>query len=155
MLKKLALALPLAALMVAAPAAAKGNPGNARVVAVEAMLLYEETGAMSENIAGNGDFTAFNVIIGEGSAAENASDLVIRAVIDANEETFLEVPLVIRVVDSDGNVLDSRTIETLLLNQRTYRTMLFEDGGCAGEVTIEAKLGTSVKRETLNMMCGE
>jgi len=155
MLKKFALALPLAAMMFTAPAYAKGNPGNARVVAVEAMLLYEETGAMSENIAGNGYFTAFNSIIGEGSAAENASDLVIRAVIDANEETYLEVPLTIRVLDSDGKVLDSRTIDSLLLNQRTYRTMLFEDGTCAGEITIEAKLGTSVKRETLNMMCGE
>jgi hypothetical protein len=155
MVKQLALALPLAAMAITAPAAAKGNPGNARVVAVEAMLLYEETGAMSENIAGNDDFTPFNTIIGEGSAAENASDLVIRAVIDANSETFLEVPLVITVYDIDGNVLDSRTIETLLLNQRTYRAMMFEDGTCAGEITIEAKLGTSVKRETLNLLCGE
>lgn len=155
MFKQFALALPLAALALTGPLHAKGNPGNARVAAVEAMLLYEETGTLSENIAGNGYFTAFNVIIGEGSAQENANDLLIRAVITANEEINLDTPLIISVYDSEGAVLQRRTIDGLLLGKTTYRTMLLENAGCAGEITIEAKLGTSVKRETLNMICGE
>lgn len=152
-MKKIALMLPFAALALAAPALA--NDGNARVVAVEALLLYEQSGQLSENLAGNGYFTAFNVMIGEGSASENASDMVIRAVIEADEETFTETPLIITVYDSEGDVLAQRKIDGLLLETKTYRTMMFEEGVCAGEITVEAKLGASVKRETLNMMCGE
>lgn len=152
-MKKIALMLPFAALALAAPALA--NDGNARVVAVEALLLYEQSGQLSENLAGNGYFTAFNVMIGEGSASENASDMVIRAVIEADEETFTETPLIITVYDSEGDVLTQRKIDGLLLETKTYRTMMFEEGVCAGEITVEAKLGASVKRETLNMMCGE
>lgn len=151
----IALALPMAAMAWTPAANAQANEGNAEVVSIEAMLLYEQSGKMSVNIAGNAYFTAFNTSIGEGSAEESASDMVIRAVLKADEQVFARTPLIITIYDKKGNVRQRRTIDGTLLGKTTYRTMMVEDASCAGEITIEARMGASVKRENLNLMCGE
>lgn len=154
-MKKIAAILSVATLALTGVAHAETTEAAPEVAGVEAMLLYEQSGKMSVNLAGNGYFTAFNSVIGEGSAQENASDMVIRAVIKAPEQTFSKIPLVITVYDNKGRVIQQRKIESLLLEKTTHRTMLLENGSCVGEITLEAKMGKSVKRETLNMMCGE
>ncbi|MEM6476944.1 MAG: hypothetical protein AAF687_12325 [Pseudomonadota bacterium] len=161
MFKKFAIALPMAAIAFtgaftcALPSAAIAQEASQPTVSVEARLLYEQSGKMSVNLAGNGYFTAYNTVIGEGSAQENASDMVIRAVIKADGQIFSETPLFITVYDSKGSVIKQRKIERLLLEKTTYRTMMLEDASCMGEITVEAKMGNSVQREDLNMLCGE
>ena len=145
----LALALPAAA------SAQEAGDGDFRVVDIQARLLYEQSGALSVDISDNPDFTAWNTIIGEGSASENANDLLITAVIRGPGEHNLDAPLTITARDATGKVLATRTVKTILAETATYLSMVVYDAGCAGTMRLEARLGQSVRREEISLDCGE
>lgn len=158
-MKFAAIALPLAAILasVAGTAQAEEEEGDAmpRLTGIEARLVYEQSGTLSVDITDNPDFSAFNTIIGEGSAAENANDLLIAAVIETDTETYTDAALVLTVRDSDGKELAQRVFDGMLLETKTHKFVYLEDAGCAGEITITAKLGWTVRTETINLVCGE
>ena len=145
----------LALVLPAAASAQEAGDGDFRVVDIQARLLYEQSGALSVDISDNPDFTAWNTIIGEGSASENANDLLVTAVIRGPGEHNLDAPLTITARDEDGKVLATRTVKTILAETTTYLSMVVYDAGCAGTMRLEARLGQSVRREEISLDCGE
>jgi hypothetical protein len=122
---------------------------------IQARLLYEQTGSLSVDLTAHPEFAVWNVIIGEGSAIENADDLLVSAVIDGDEESNSRTPLIITVRDAHGKVIVSHKFKGMLLEKKTVRSILLHEVGCAGELHIEARFGVSVRNETISMDCGE
>ena len=146
-LRPLASVLLLAALSEAADAAAVGG--------IRAQLYYEETGRLSENIAGT-DFAAFNVIIGEGSAEEQANDLLVAVeIVELGDDA--PTPLRISVRNERGRILARRTVAGPFYSEsgRLWKAVWLQDVGCAGPLTITATLGRSTRTETIRLVCGE
>jgi len=64
-------------------------------------------------------------------------------------------PLIITVRDHKGTVVATRRIPEMLLEKRTYRSLLLYDVGCAGVLSLTAQLGGSRRTEKINLACGE
>lgn len=126
-----------------------------RVADIEVRLLYEATGRLSADISDNPEFTAFNTIIGAGSAEENANDILVTAVIVGPGEHNLATPLIVTVRNEQGRVLARRRIGDMLVGERTFRSLVLYDAGCAGTVDISAQLGSSSRAERIALACGE
>lgn len=122
---------------------------------IRARLLYEQSGRLSDDITDNDEFIAWNTVIGEGSALENAHDILITAVIEGDQQYFLNRPLTITVSDEGGKTLAERTIPQMLAEKQTQRSLLLQDAGCAGILKIEARLGRSTRTEEVRLPCGE
>jgi hypothetical protein len=150
-----------AALMLAPLAAPAGGQAPAArdsdfaVTDIRVRLLYEQSGALSQDLTADPDFTAWNIVIGEGSAAENANDLLVTAVIGGPGPHNLEAPLVITVRDGDGKRVATRRIEGLLAERETHRSLLLTDAGCAGTLRVTVELGASRRMEEIALPCGE
>ena len=126
-----------------------------RVSDIQARLLYEQTGSLSVDLTAHPEFAVWNVIIGEGSALENADDLLVSAVIDGDEESNSRTPLIITVRNFHGKVIANHASKGMLLEKKTVRSILLHEVGCAGKMRIEARFGVSVRTETISMDCGE
>lgn len=126
-----------------------------RVTDIQVRLLYEESGRLSVDISDNPDFSAFNTIIGEGSAEENANDILVTAAIVGPGEHNLATPLIITVRNRQGRILATRRIRGMLAGARTFRSLVVYDAGCAGTLRITAQLGSSVRSEEIALECGE
>jgi hypothetical protein len=148
-----------AALALASTAAAAEAPPpqdrDFRVTDIQARLLLEQSGALSVDIADNDDFIGWNTIIGEGSAGENADDLLVTAIVTGPGEHNLTTPLILTARDEMGRVLGRRRIAGIFAKGRSYRSMLLHDVGCAGTIRLTAQLGTSTRTETVSLPCGE
>ncbi|MEP0190556.1 MAG: hypothetical protein ABJP70_08035 [Erythrobacter sp.] len=137
-------------------ASAQANEGNPRITDITAHMFYEQSGDISEDITSEPDFTGWNVVIGEGSASENVNDVMVMVLIEADEEVYAEAVLSITVRAGENNeVVAQRSIDGLLLDEKTHRAIMIDDAGCMGEITIEAKFGSSVRKETIRLECGE
>jgi hypothetical protein len=148
----LALAVVLFGTMAAAP---QVRDSDFRVTDIKAQLLYERSGKLSVDLTGTPDFAIWNTVIGEGSAEEPADDVLVSAVISGPEERNLTVPLTLTALDAKGKVLASRTMTRILAGKVYVRSILLKDVGCAGLIRLEARLGASVRREKIEMDCGE
>lgn len=126
-----------------------------RVSDIQIHLLYEESGRLSADISADPSFTAFNTIIGEGSAEENANDLLVTAVIEGPGEHNLATPLILTIRNEQGRVLARRRIAGMLAGERTFRSLAVYDAGCAGTLTVTAQLGASTRSEQVALVCGE
>lgn len=126
-----------------------------RVSDIEARFLYEQTGSLSVDITDNPDFTAFNTIIGAGDAQENANDLLVTAIIQGPGQHNLTAPLTITARDEQGRLLGTRRMANLLVEARTYRSVLLHDVACAGVIRLTAQLGASSRSEEITLACGE
>jgi hypothetical protein len=138
-----------------APPKSEFEDRHFRVADVEARLLYEKSGTLSEDITDNPNFWGFNVIIGEGSAKENANDLLVTAVIVGPGQHNLRSPLKLIARDESGKLISTRTIEDILVEPKTYRSMLLHEVGCVGTISLTAQLGQSVRTEEVQLGCGE
>lgn len=146
----------LAAILLGSLAAAPPvRDSDFRVTDIKAQLLYERTGKLSVDLTGKPDFAIWNTVIGEGSADEPADDVLVSAVIAGPEEASLAVPLTITAFDAKGKVLSTRTMTHILAGKTYVRSILLRDVGCAGLIRLEARLGASVRREKIEMDCGE
>ena len=125
-------------------------------MSVEARLLYERSGKLSKNILPPAKFEGHNIIIGEGDAEEPANDILITVGLAADgDEATTTVPLTIKIT-ARGKVLAQRTVKAVLLTKgRAYRSVLVQDGTCAGEMVVEATLGTQKKTAKVILACGE
>ena len=147
----------LGLLLFAAPLEAQEEPSDRdfRVTDIRARLLYEASGNLSVDISDNPRFTAFNTVIGEGDAEENASDLLVTALVEGPAEHNLTVPLILTARDARGRVLGNRRFEGILAGRRTQRSLLLHDVGCAGAIRLTAELGASRRSEEVRLPCGE
>jgi hypothetical protein len=152
------IAASAAALAVFAGSAAPAQaPAPIKLERIRVQLIYETTGTLSPDIAPPADFTLWNTIIGEGSAAEPASDVLVGVELrTADDQANATIPLKIVVRDEDGKVLATRTFEAVFLDQhRAVRSLLVPNATCAGPVMIEASFGTQKLRTPMDFACGE
>lgn len=125
--------------------------------AVTMRLAYEGTGTLSDNIAPPAQFSGFNTVIGEGSAAEPANDILVTAVLAAPGETNGEEKLVIVARrTSDRKVLAGRIIEHPFVGKagKSYRSILIQDATCDG-VEVTVTYGKQRKIAAVPFKCGE
>lgn len=145
----------LAAVSTAVTAQEKFEDNQFRVANIQARLLYEKTGTLSEDVSDNPNFSLHNTIIGEGSAKENANDMLITAVIAGPGEHNATLPLVIEIKNDQGKLLAKKEFKQMLLGASTFRSMVIYDVGCAGVLSMTATFGASVRTEEIILACGE
>jgi len=126
-----------------------------KVTDIRAQFLYERTGTLSVDLTATPDFAIWNTVIGEGSAKEPADDLLVSAVVSGPGQWTLTTPLVITVRGENDKVLASRTITNGFADKTFVRAVMAKDVACVGPIQLEARLGKSVRQETLNMACDE
>ena len=141
----------LAAMVAEAPV-----PPAPKVGAFKMQLFYENSGRLSKDISPPVEFTGWNTIIGEGSAEEAASDLLVSVEVRGPPGEFIEQPLTL-VARAKGKVLAQRRFEGLLTNVqgRTWKALWLNDVGCAGRIEVTATIGRSTRRSELSLDCGE
>ena len=142
---------------VAASAAVQPAPAPAVTLGdIRMHLLYQETGRLSPDISPPNEFIGWNTVIGEGSAEESASDMVVVAELRTQGEQAFERPLTI-TVRSGRRVLGQRRFNSMLTSDqgRVYLPLWLKDVGCAGLIRVEVTFGRERKSETLALNCGE
>lgn len=141
-----------AALLAASPALA-ADPVIERI---EARLFYQHTAALSDNVAAESGVTLWNTVIGEGGAAEPATDTLIVVTVAADPGSYVDEPLSIEVKGHDGGALLTRHLEGLLVGQsgKVSLAVYVEDSTC-NALTVTATIGGSRKTTTVPFACGE
>jgi hypothetical protein len=105
-----------------------------KIADVQAFLMYEENGEMSKNILG-GDFTLWNVIIGEGDAEGHSSSTFVKVVISTDGKEIKTDPVIqFSAVSSDGKrVKYNKIFEYQFPTEgasKTFVPFLLHDTGC-------------------------
>jgi hypothetical protein len=120
-------------------------------------LWYEGTGRLSDNILVDRNFALWNIIIGEGSAEENANDALFSIDVRSQGQENTQRPLIMTATDERGRVLARRTFLSVLTSQAGNATMALwiRDIGCAGTVVFLAQQGIVRKSVSLDFNCGE
>ncbi len=138
-------------------AAAPAPPDPAKLEKIRVQLLYERTGTLSEDIAPPSKFAIWNAVIGEGSAKEPATDVLVSAVVGGvKDEENSTRPLTITVKDKKGKVLGQRTFSNMLIGEPgLVKSLLLRDAACAGPITIEVSFNGVHKKTSIDMACGE
>lgn len=153
-----ALVLGFASASAAEPA--KSGAATASIGGIQARLWYNFSGKLSDDLLARKDpFVGWNTVIGEGSAAEPATDLLIDVTVRGNgaDEQSIDDPLEIRVTDKTGKTLASRRLAYMLLPAEgaLHNPLWLRDVGCAGKLTIQARFRKQVKTASLALDCGE
>jgi len=150
-------ALALAAL---ATSAAAKPPSAAPITmgAIKARWFYYHTGELSRDIlAEDGTYSGWNTVIGEGPAGEPADDLLVLVPVRTSGEQFSDVVLDVTVKGEKGKLVGHRKFAGILTGASGLAEMplWLNDVGCAGPITIEARLGKQRRTATLTLACGE
>lgn len=157
MTPKLPIMLLLAAIA-ARPAAAQpgATPANATLGDIRMHLFYQGTGRLSPDISPPNDFTGWNTVIGEGSAEESATDLLVVVEVRANGEHAVQRPLVV-TARAGRRVLGTRRFASTLTSSagRAYLPLWLKDVGCAGTIRVDVSFGRERRTESLALNCGE
>ena len=140
------------AALAATPALASGD--DAQITDIMAVLMYEKSGTLSDDLTRMEDFTGWNTIIGEGSAKEPASDIVIAVVLSSDKEIYDDGVLTI-LARSGDKVIGMRKFKGLYVNTTAQRFLYLKDATCEGEITLEAKMGDQSRSEMIELFCGE
>ncbi|HEX9947851.1 MAG TPA: hypothetical protein VGA98_09955 [Allosphingosinicella sp.] len=140
------------AAMLAAPSA----PPAPTVGAFRMQLFYQDSGRLSKDISPPVDFTGWNTIIGEGSAEEAATDLLVTVEVRGAPGEYFQQPLTL-VARAKGKILAQRRFDTLLTSGqgRTWKALWLADVGCAGRIEVTATIGRSTRKSAINLDCGE
>lgn len=152
---KAIMGLALLGSMSASAAQAEEAKSSVHLYDIEARLLYEESGTLSDDITAMKDFVAWNTIIAEGSAKEPATDILVAVVLNSGGEVFSETPLTIRALGDGGKVLFERTFASVLVDGTAHQFLYLKDATCEGEITLEAKMGDQSRSEMIELFCGE
>jgi hypothetical protein len=134
------------------------NPPGIELGAIQVRLWYEGTGRLSENIAPPVSFDAWNTIIGEGAAAENADDaLATVEILSGGHEANVPGPLIIEARDYRGRIVARRVVTNLLTSRagRAVRGLWLQEVGCAGIIRVSARLGPMQRSVQISLPCGE
>lgn len=143
--------------VLAASTATARAPAPIKLERIRVQLIYETTGTLSPDITPPADFSLWNTIIGEGSAAEPASDILVGVELSTtDDQANATLPLTLVVRGEGGKVLATRTFDGVFLDQhRAVRSLLVPNATCAGPVVIEASFGTQKLRTPMDFACGE
>ena len=138
-------------------AATAQAPAPIKLERIRVQLIYETTGTLSPDITPPADFSLWNTIIGEGSAAEPASDILVGVELSTtDEQANATVPLKVVVRGEGGKVLATRTFDGVFMDKgRVVRSLLVPNATCAGPVVIEASFGAQKLRTPMDFACGE
>jgi hypothetical protein len=141
--------------MAAKPKAAK--PISTSIGHIGMKLFYGYSGTLSQDISPPAEFVGWNSIIGEGDAGEAVDDLLVTVHLRGKSETNIFAPVSIVATDGKRKVVGRRIAEPVLANEKGEAAvaLFLHDVGCAGALTVTAKMGASVKSETINLDCGE
>lgn len=139
--------------LLAAPAAAADR---ITVEAIQARLLYEGTGVLSQNIAPPAKFYGFNTVVGEGDAKEPASDVLITVVLAASGEANGDGDLVVTAKGAKGRTIASRTFAKPYIGNKgkAHLSMIAPNATC-DELVVTATYGKSRKSTRIEFHCGE
>lgn len=149
------LAAILSTLLLAGSGAAQ--PGQQPVLsAMRAQLYYEGSGRLSEDLLAAKDFVPWNTIIGEGSAEENANDILISIQIRTRGETNVG-PIRVLATGRRNRVVVRHTIDSVLTSPdgTAWKGIMLYDAGCENPLTVTATLGQSRIVRTLRLAYGE
>lgn len=143
-------------LMAAAASQPASEPVNASLGEIRMHLVYQETGRLSPDISPPNSFAGHNVIIGEGSAEENANDVLVLAEVRANGHQSFTGPVAVSA-RVGRRTIGSRRFNSMLTSNagRTYLPLYLQDVGCAGNIQVEVRFGRERRTETLSLHCGE
>ncbi len=101
----------------------------------------------------------WNTVIGEGSAEEPASDLLVDVSLagTGEDESFVSDPLELWVTTKGGKTLARRTFMGMLVPNTgaLHSPLWLPDVGCAGALTIHARFRKQTKTARLSLDCGE
>ena len=139
--------------LAATPALASGD--DAQITDIKAHLMYEESGTISGDLTQMKDFSGWNTVIGEGSAKEPATDILIAVVLSSDKQIYNDGLLTIRALGDGGKVLFERSIAGQLVDGKAHQFLYLKDATCEGEITLEAKMGDQSRSETIELFCGE
>jgi hypothetical protein len=152
--------MTVAVALAATPAAAQETTAQVVLGPLTAQLYYKLSGKLSDNLLARKEpFSGWNTVIGEGDAEEPAEDLLVSVTISSasGEESFLEDKLALWVTDAKGKILARREFDGVLVPyQGSVANPLWVGNiGCAGKLTMHARLRGEEKRAELRLDCGE
>lgn len=145
----------LAALVLAALATTPAVAADRITIeAIQARLLYEGTGVLSQNIAPPAKFYGFNTVVGEGDAKEPASDVLVTVVLAAPGEANGDGNLVVSA--KSGKTVTSRTFAKPYIGSKgkAHLSMIAPNATC-DELVVTATYGKSRKSTRVEFHCGE
>jgi hypothetical protein len=141
-------------------AAAQPRHPVAEIKRIEARLFYIDRGVLSSDVLHtDGQFSNWNMIIGEGESGP-ATDVLIVVAVDQmrpeGSDALVSKPLKISATRA-GKVIASRVVNPILVppGGPGYAALWLKDVGCAGRVLIKAQLAGRMKTATLDLRCGE
>lgn len=127
------------------------------IEAIQARLLYEGTGTLSQNIAPPAKFQGHNTVIGEGDAKEPASDVLVTVVLAAPGEANGESDLVVTAKSGKaGRTVASRTFAKPFIGRagKAHLSVIAANATC-DDLVVTATYGKSRKSARIAFHCGE
>jgi hypothetical protein len=140
---------------VAKPPAKK--PSATAIDHISMRLFYGYTGTLSPDISPPAQFIGWNSVIGEGDALEAVEDMLVTVHLRGKTDTANFAPVSITAIDGRGKIVGKRIAEPGKASEKgdVAVALFLHDIGCAGALKVTAKMGASVKSETINLDCGE
>ncbi len=127
---------------------------------INAYLVYNQSGKMSENLIDNESFFLWNTVIGEGSAKEPSTQTLVIVEISGNPKEYTQRD--IRLTVMNGNeVFFKQSLDFVILdeNSKNYAAFLLYNTGCSElKLTAEILNKTLVESKlikTIPFQCGE
>jgi hypothetical protein len=143
-------------ILAVAAAASVSQPANAELGEIRMHLFYEESGQLSPDISPPNEFIGWNTIIGEGSAAESANDLLVVVEVRSRGQQNVNRPVTV-TARAGRRVLAQRRFASPLTSEagRSYLPLWLKDVGCAGTISVDVSFAGTRRNERLALNCGE
>jgi hypothetical protein len=140
---------------------------NNKIDSIQAFLIYEENGKLSQNIL-DGKFTFWNTVIGEGDAEGHSSATLVEVIISTDGKTDKTFPVLqFSAISEDGKRINyTKTVDYFFPKEgasKVYVPFLLHDTGCE-KIKLIVKLVNSKNKPTITyqtvtkvipFVCGE
>jgi hypothetical protein len=127
---------------------------------INAYLVYNQSGKMSENLIDNESFILWNTVIGEGNAAEPSTQTLVIVEISGNPKEYTQRDVRLTVMNG-SEVFFKQSVDFVILdeNSKYYAAFLLYNTGCSElKLTAEILNKTLVESKlikTIPFHCGE
>lgn len=148
----------LTAALITGPAVTTYAEDGFEITAIRAHLFYEYSGTLSPDILSSQP-VLWNTVIGEGDAAEPASDVLVVVEMRGPYDGSTEIPLVVEATsEREGVVMRTRRsfghLFTEFGERRIARAIWIQDQTCE-QVRIVATHGRDRREAVIPFYCGE
>ena len=153
---KHAICLAFAASLLASAAA---SAADVRIAEIRAYLWLERSGKLSANLVGSKE-ALFNTVVGEGSAGEPASNVLVEIVLAGDKNSAPKYASAIVNLTQSGKggqkSVTKKGLGGFLFGESgtVHKALFLENATCA-PLEIEVKVGKAVKSAKLDFQCGE